>query len=242
MSALVVGAACSIVLRLLWWRPAPAIVGTSPPSSDGPLPVDSDVGWVRRYRAWWSASAVLAGLLLVGPPVGAVLGLAGAVVVWRLAGTEQAAATRREQAQAVADLPHVVALVGSVLATGAAVPSALLAVSDALPGPASARLRGAVARVQLGSDPAQVWRGLAADPALGPLGRSLERAGSSGAPVADVIARLADELGRRSRGRAEEEARRVGVRAAVPLGLCLLPSFILLGIVPVAAGLLSAVL
>jgi hypothetical protein len=30
------------------------------------------------------------------------------------------------------------------------------------------------------------------------------------------------------------------VKAAVPLGLCLLPSFLLIGIVPVAAGLLQS--
>jgi hypothetical protein len=37
----------------------------------------------------------------------------------------------------------------------------------------------------------------------------------------------------------EERARTVGVRAALPLGLCLLPSFLLLGIVPLVVGLLS---
>ena len=34
-------------------------------------------------------------------------------------------------------------------------------------------------------------------------------------------------------------ARAVGVRAALPLGLCLLPSFLLLGIVPLVVGMLS---
>ena len=31
----------------------------------------------------------------------------------------------------------------------------------------------------------------------------------------------------------------VGVKAALPLGLCLLPAFVLLGIVPVVAGMLG---
>jgi hypothetical protein len=31
----------------------------------------------------------------------------------------------------------------------------------------------------------------------------------------------------------------VGVKAAVPLGICLLPAFLLLGVVPVVGGLLS---
>jgi pilus assembly protein TadC len=54
------------------------------------------------------------------------------------------------------------------------------------------------------------------------------------------VAGLADELGRRSRLRIEERAQAVGVKAAVPLGLCLLPSFVLLGIVPLAVGLMQS--
>ena len=42
-----------------------------------------------------------------------------------------------------------------------------------------------------------------------------------------------------ARAEVEDRARRVGVRAAVPLGLCLLPSFVVLGIVPLAAALLA---
>jgi pilus assembly protein TadC len=66
------------------------------------------------------------------------------------------------------------------------------------------------------------------------------RAHRSGASVASEVAALADELGRRSRLRAEERARSVGVKAAVPLGLCLLPSFVLLGIVPLAVSLMQS--
>jgi len=32
----------------------------------------------------------------------------------------------------------------------------------------------------------------------------------------------------------------VGVKAAVPLGVCLLPSFLLIGVVPLVAGLLRS--
>ena len=44
----------------------------------------------------------------------------------------------------------------------------------------------------------------------------------------------------RARAEVEDAARRVGVRAALPLGLCLLPAFLLIGIVPVVAGLMEA--
>ena len=53
--------------------------------------------------------------------------------------------------------------------------------------------------------------------------------------------RLAEELAQRGRAEVEDRARSVGVRAAVPLGLCLLPSFLLLGIVPLAVSLASTI-
>ncbi|MCW2792983.1 MAG: type secretion system protein, partial [Nocardioides sp.] len=40
-------------------------------------------------------------------------------------------------------------------------------------------------------------------------------------------------------GDVEDRARAVGVKAALPLGLCLLPAFVLIGIVPLVAGLLT---
>jgi pilus assembly protein TadC len=78
------------------------------------------------------------------------------------------------------------------------------------------------------------------DAELAVLGRTIVRAHRSGASVATEVAGLADELGRRARVRVEERARAVGVKAAVPLGLCLLPSFLLLGIVPLAVSLMQS--
>ena len=40
---------------------------------------------------------------------------------------------------------------------------------------------------------------------------------------------------------AEDAARRVGVAAAIPLGVCLLPAFMLLGVVPTVASLFASV-
>jgi hypothetical protein len=115
-------------------------------------------------------------------------------------------------------------------------------VCEALPGSATARLTGLIARVELGADPGEVWRLLSGDDVLAPLGRALARAHDSGASVVLAIDRLAGDLARDHRGVAEDRARAVGVKAAIPLGLCLLPSFLLVGIVPVVAGLLTGFL
>ena len=69
----------------------------------------------------------------------------------------------------------------------------------------------------------------------------MARAHRSGAPVVAAVDRLSEELARRARADVEDRARAVGVRAAVPLGVCLLPAFLLLGIVPLVAGLARSI-
>ncbi len=86
----------------------------------------------------------------------------------------------------------------------------------------------------------RVWAELAdSDAELAALGRAMSRAHQSGAPVVAAVERLADGLARTARADVEDRARAVGVKAAVPLGLCLLPAFVLIGIVPLVAGLMS---
>jgi hypothetical protein len=59
--------------------------------------------------------------------------------------------------------------------------------------------------------------------------------------VADAMAAHAADLRAGSRARVEARARAVGVRAALPLGVCLLPAFVLLGVVPLVAAALTVV-
>lgn len=84
------------------------------------------------------------------------------------------------------------------------------------------------------------WRMLAAHPVLGRLGRALQRSAYSGAPVTDTVARLAEELRRDTRSRAEDRARRVAVRTVGPLGACFLPAFLLVGVVPTIVSAFAA--
>ena len=51
---------------------------------------------------------------------------------------------------------------------------------------------------------------------------------------------VAEDLGRTHRAEVEDLARTVGVKAALPLGVCLLPAFLLVGIVPVVVASLAA--
>jgi hypothetical protein len=54
--------------------------------------------------------------------------------------------------------------------------------------------------------------------------------------------RLAEDLRRDTRAQLESRARAVGVKAALPLGVCLLPAFVLVGVVPLVAGSVSVLI
>jgi Flp pilus assembly protein TadB len=192
-----------------------------------------------RYRPLWSLAAGLGGALVVGGRVAPVVGVVAAVAAWVVIGRAEPPEARRAREEVRRDLPHVVDLFAATLRAGAAPGDGVAVVCAALPGAATARLGGVCARLSLGVDPALVWQSLADDPELAPLGRTLARAHATGASVVPSVERLADDLARRARGDVEDRARAVGVKAALPLGLCLLPAFILVGIVPLVAGLIA---
>ncbi len=198
-------------------------------------------GAVRR-RSVWTVLAGLAGVTWVPGGRGALLGVALAVGAWWWTGRAELAGVRRARERAQAELPHLVLLFGAVLSAGAAPGPALELVCRALPGAAADRLGPVTARLALGADPARVWADLSDDLELGPLGRCLSRAQATGAPVAEAITHLGRELAMERRAQSQDRARTVGVRAALPLGVCLLPAFLLLGIVPVVAGLAGRLL
>lgn len=199
-----------------------------------------DLGWMLRWRGGLSGLAGVGVFLLLGGRVGAAVALVAVIWCWVGIGRVEPPAQRRERAQIARELPHLVRLLGAALASGAAPVQALEAVTEAAPGAASARLAGAAARLRFGADPGDVWSDLSRAPSLGPLGRTLARAHGSGAPVAVAVGRLAEELARTARSEVESRARAVGVKAAVPLGACLLPCFLLIGVVPLAASLLTS--
>ncbi len=70
----------------------------------------------------------------------------------------------------------------------------------------------------------------------------LELATRAGAPVAELLRAEALRLRRAARAAGAERAAALGVRLMVPLGLCVLPSFVLLGVVPLMISVISGTL
>ncbi len=210
-------------------EPASAAVGKDPE------------GLLRRGRWLWAALAGAGATAFVGGALALPAGLATGAAVGFAAQRIEPGAVRARREEVRRDLPPVVTLLAAALRSGVAPADAVELVCRALPGAAADRLVPVAARLRLGGDPVAIWAALGADPELAPLGRTLARAQRTGAPIVEAVERLGDELARRGRAEVEDRARAVGVRAAVPLGLCLLPSFLVLGIVPLAVSLASTI-
>lgn len=193
-----------------------------------------------RLRLPLAGLGFLAGWALVGGPFGLVAGALTAGISWRVLGKAESPAARLRRERLAEDLPVGVALLGSCLSAGGAVGQAFRAVADALPGPLADEFSGLHHRLALGVDPGLVWTDLSGHPQLGTLGRALGRAHASGASTEAAIEALADDLAARNRAEVEERAKSVDVKAAAPLGVCFLPAFLLLGVVPLVAGIFSS--
>ncbi|MEG8276625.1 type II secretion system F family protein [Streptomyces sp. AHA2] len=202
----------------------------------------------REVVRVWSAPVGLAcaGWALTGGPAGVAVGLAGAVGAWRWRLHQEAKAGAGRDAPVLAEaerqLPLAADLLAACIAAGAGPVVAARAVGQALGGPVGDALARGAAEVRLGGEPCAAWRGLAALPGATGLARLLERAGVSGVPAAAPVARLAAEA-RADWGRAATaRARRAGVMVSAPVGLCFLPAFIAVGVLPVVIGLAGGVL
>lgn len=220
-------------------RLARAVSRSQPDRLRARLPVDVD----PAVAACALTGVVVA--LVVVPPAGPLIGGALAVAGPRALRALEPRRNRVERARLLGELPLALDLLASCLSGGAPLAAAARAVAGALPGPAGSRLAAVAAALDVGSPPGEAWlllAGSAPDDPLGPAARALARAADGGAPVAQSVSRLATDARADAAAHEERAARRVGVLAVAPLGLCFLPAFVLLGVVPVVVGLAGPLL
>ena len=228
---------------LLWWR----VRRASRPvrGSRRLLPAPEPRGRPGRRPLPLPAVAVVGGLglaLLVGGVLGLLLGAGAAVLVLRVVPRLESRSGRRRRTAIAAQAPEVLDLLAACLASGATIQGAVAATATAVDDPVAGVLHQVVAQLRLGAGPATAWAAVAAEAPLEPLAAAVARASDSGAALSDALPLVADDLRARRRSEVEAAARRVGVRLTAPLGLAFLPAFVLLGVVPVVASLVSGVL
>ena len=238
-------AALLLAAALAVWVPGSAVAGRrvrrlsallSPAPSVRSVPAAT--ASARRRWALAGGAGLAAGLLL-----GGLLG-AGAAVATTLAGqwllrAAEPDADAAARAALERELPVACELLAVCLAAGLPVPSALAAVGGAVPDPLGGQLRRVAGLSRMGAEPRQTWADAPA--ALAALGRVLVRAGESGAAAVPALGALAEELRSSARSEAQAAVQRAGVWVLAPLGLCFLPAFVCLGVVPLVLGIAGEV-
>ena len=184
--------------------------------------------------------------VLTGSVLGALTGLLGlglafagrrwtAALVHR-AEVESAASNGAEQTSNMppVDTALVLELLAAQLRAGLAPLAALGTLAEALN---SRALHTVCQRLQMGSNWGSAWSGSAAG-TFGELRDALAPAYTGGAPSTALLLSLADAHRLSERRASERAAGKLSVALVVPLGLCSLPAFICLGIVPILISLL----
>jgi pilus assembly protein TadC len=187
----------------------------------------------RALESIAALAALMACLAVLGIGSGSVAaaGVVPAVIV-----VVRRAHARPSRPAAAPALPLALDLIAVALRAGQPVDAALITVA-----PAAGDLAGDLLRVgrllRLGADPVDAWDAVADVPALAAVAAAARRSATSGIRLADTFEAVAVQLRADHRAAGQVRAHRVGVLAAAPLGLCFLPSFVCLGIVPALIGL-----
>lgn len=249
----VAGTVSALVWLAGWWRRTRTarrvrrrLAGVLAPQRAAPATGPRPARPLRAARTWLPLVGVVgAGWTLVGGLAGVLAGLAAAAGLWRwrLRPTAAAAGAREtDTAEAARQLPLAADLLSACIAAGAGPVLAARAVGEALGGPVGDALARGAAEVRLGGEPGSAWCRLAGLKGAAPLARLLERADVSGLPLAAPVGRLAAEARAEWTRAATARARRAAVMVSAPVGLCFLPAFIAIGVLPVVIGLAGGVL
>ncbi|OBK72870.1 type II secretion system F family protein [Mycobacterium sp. 1274761.0] len=135
-------------------------------------------------------------------------------------------------------------VLAACLTSGMAVSAAAAAAAPSAPHRLGMALGRAADMLALGADPAAAWSNseIELDDHGEALLRLARRSAASGAALAQGVTDLADQARHAALSAADARAQRASVLIAGPLGLCYLPAFVCLGIVPIVAGLAGDVL
>lgn len=188
----------------------------------------------RFLRSPWVAAIGSGGLVALwfhgagGAFAGSLLG----AVVWRLV----RASGRADRADPLA-LAAGWDLLAAGMRAGLPVSVTVRAVSEELSGTSARVLREVADHLALGSDPVTAWEAALAHPDTAELARAARRTARAGSGLAAMSADLAAQSRAAVDERSQARAQRASVWISAPLGLCFLPAFLCLGVIPVIVGM-----
>lgn len=196
--------------------------------------------WMAPYWApavlLFTLLAAAASLALAGPS--AASGRRLLRIVQKAAGGNAGTAGPQRGAAGLRDTAMMLELLAAMLDAGAGIGRSL----ELVAGVSSPRyrdgLRPVVSALAIGADWETAWRSSSARlPGILELRDALGFAALTGAPSSAILYAQAARLRRERFRAAEKRAASLGVKLVVPLGLCSLPAFICLGVVPVLLAL-----
>ena len=139
---------------------------------------------------------------------------------------------RRRREQLIMEAPQALELMAACLGAGLPARTACAAVARAVDGPVAEDLGQVLALLELGAGDVVAWRTLHDHPQLSLAAADLARSVESGTSMVEGLRHHAAAAREARRSRLQVRARAVGVRSVLPLMMCFIPSFLLLGIVP----------
>jgi pilus assembly protein TadC len=129
-------------------------------------------------------------------------------------------------------VPQALELLAACLAAGLPARAACTAVVQAFDGPVADDLGRVLALLQLGAGEVAAWRAIRDHPQLGLAAEDMARSVESGTSMVEGLQHHATAARETRRAALQVRARAVGVRSVLPMMICFIPSFMLLGIVP----------
>lgn len=186
-----------------------------------------------------AVAVVLGSLGMVPMPWSLVVAAIGGYLAHRYMPTEFSRDEERRALALARSLPDAIDLLAAVLRAGLTDTDAVALVADAVPGQLGELLSRVARHRAFGATAAQAWRTVRDEPALAELSSVMARNADTGSPVAPILDRVAADARRDYYSTAQGAARAAAVRAVIPLAACFLPAFVLLGVVPIVASLVS---
>jgi len=158
------------------------------------------------------------------------------VATWVVLGRLEPGSARRRREAVRRGLPEALDMIKACVRAGQPLRNAVSLVSRAVGPPLADSFDAVIRGVSVGMPDTQAWQVLCDDPVMGALARDMARSAAWGTSVIDLLDQHGADLRRELRQDALTAAKAVGTSAVLPLGLCYLPAFILLGVVPLIAG------
>ncbi len=142
------------------------------------------------------------------------------------------------QPGAVASVPLLLELLGTALESGLTVQGALRVVAGVAEPVVRGCLLQVVAGLEIGASWDDSWEGKLLRSDMVKIHDALSFGALTGASVAPLLYAEAQQSRRMAGRSAEKRAAALGVKLVLPLGLCALPAFIALGVVPVVMAMI----